>query len=625
MAISDDRAAGPGAGKASLVNHRVHRALGQYLDLEHPPGFAVLLDGPWGAGKTHLIRRIIAEQAEHGRRVLLVSLHGLSSRAEIDKALALARWPRIVERQRLSVPRHGDPVHPRRIEPVDPPHVTGADAAAFVFDDLERCRMSPGAALGYINQFVERDGAKVVVLANRPAARKRARAEAFDAAAEKVIGRTFAVQPEFDAAFQAFLDHIKAREAKQYLRASAEAIKALHVQSGSGNLRILQHSLWDFERLYLALRPEHRSEAGAMAAMLRLFFALAFEFKAGCIEAEDLEDRTSAIYGGMFGEAAEPPPLRKASRRYPGVRLHDALLSDEVLRSILAEGLVDADLVQRDFDASSWFARESEPSWRTLWHSHERGEAELQAAAAQLIAEFGARAYDVSGEVLHVFGQMLKLSSLGIIRWDMDETVSQCRRYVEDLRAADRLEAPDRDLTNSIRLGGSHAGLGFPERNGAAFAELHIFFDEQRRLAEEDRHAAQAEELRALLETDAPAFMREMAYDQGRSAKYTRTPVFAKLDAEQFADTLVALPPLAFRDVMLAFSSRYDLGALRRDLSGEREWAEALERALHARAQGLGPFDSDRVRWIVNGTLGSVLKRDSAAPGNEAGEDGPNP
>ncbi len=588
------------------VNARLRRALDQYLTLDHPPGFAVLLNGPWGVGKSHLVREVIEDAAGCGRRILIVSLYGLSTRAEIDAALAAARWPWVVEQPHRAGPAHGDPVRAHPSAPFHPPRIHGRDAEAFVFDDLERCGMSPTDALGYINQYVERDGAKVVVIAHRTVAAERCDEGAFDAAAEKVIGRTLVVKPEFSAAFAAFVERIKSPEAREHMRGVEADIAALHEQSRTDNLRILQHALWDFERIYLALRPEHRAQPAAMAELLRAFFALAFEFKAGRLGASELENRFAGLYGGLFGNGRTPSRLQASSLRYPGVPLQSLVLSDEVLRDLLADGLIDPELVQRDLDRSSWFASEEEPSWRTVWYSDERSQSDVLAAATKLFSEFEERTYTRAGEMLHVFGQMLKLADLGVGEWTRDRTILECRRYIDDLRAAGTLEPPDEERIGSIR-DRSYDGLGFEQRDAEAFAGIFAYLDEQRQRAAEDRYEEQAAELLALLKADTTAFVRQIAYHQGAAAPFSRAPVLARLDPHAFVDALIDLPPLEFREALLGISGRYDMGAFSRELGPERAWAEAVGQAIAERIAGLDPVTRDRTERIVSGTLGKIL------------------
>src|SRR5262245_34651158 len=43
------------SGRAEL-----NRRLNEYVEFPFPPGYAILLDGPWGAGKTHFISEYLA-------------------------------------------------------------------------------------------------------------------------------------------------------------------------------------------------------------------------------------------------------------------------------------------------------------------------------------------------------------------------------------------------------------------------------------------------------------------------------------------------------------------------------------------------------------------------------------
>jgi GTPase SAR1 family protein len=69
-----------------------------YLGLKHAPGFAVLVSGPWGVGKTYLLKAFLKEEfGEETANYVYVSLYGLSSIEEIDDALFQAAlrpsWP----------------------------------------------------------------------------------------------------------------------------------------------------------------------------------------------------------------------------------------------------------------------------------------------------------------------------------------------------------------------------------------------------------------------------------------------------------------------------------------------------------------------------------------------------
>ena len=73
----------------SVPNVHIERYLKEYLDLEFSPGFAVLLQGEWGCGKTWFIKRFIEDYEEkkgdkNKNRTLYISLYSVKSTIEIE-------------------------------------------------------------------------------------------------------------------------------------------------------------------------------------------------------------------------------------------------------------------------------------------------------------------------------------------------------------------------------------------------------------------------------------------------------------------------------------------------------------------------------------------------------------
>ncbi|HYG28619.1 MAG TPA: P-loop NTPase fold protein [Allosphingosinicella sp.] len=581
-------------------NRHIRSYLVDYLSFPHSPGSAVLLTGAWGSGKTFLVRKVIEKHAPMDSTVLSVSLYGLTGRREIVEALLLARYPVLANAPAIrNAVRFNHTL-------ADVPTVGPPEAVAYVFDDLERCAMPITEAMGFINLLVERDGRKVVVLVNEENLTSRPDGVDYAPAKEKVVGRSFTVKPDFDSAFESFVSQVDSEPTASFLRRMRADVRSMFHQSGIENLRILQQTMWDFERVYGQLREEHQRNVEAMAVLLRLFFALSFELRGDRLKAEDLIGRIGNAYAGLFDKSAPPNRLRAAGSRYPGVALHDTILPDEILYEILIDGFVDAQALVAAVDQSSWFRRDEEPSWRTVWHAFERPDEETEVAAVKLIEEFNRRAFVRPGEMLHVFGQMLKLSDFGITQWTRTETVTECRKYIDDLRAEGRLAPPASPTVDHTRFG-SYAGLGFDQRNGPEFNALWGYLREQSRLAELDRHPQMAEELLRLLKEDPPSFAERIGPSRSVEQGLAQTPVLAATNAAAVADVLVQLPSLQFNEVLQALSGRYELGAFRRTLGPELPWAKRLEADLLRRAENFQGFKRERIRQMVAWTLSARL------------------
>jgi hypothetical protein len=179
------------------------------VSFPHSPGFAVILNGAWGIGKTYLLKRFLEDQRKLGKKCVYVSLYGLDTLDEIDNALLRSIYPllalkgtRIAGRVATSIAeRFGLGALVKGLDPKEILDRLGADL--YAFDDLERCEAPLNKVLGYINEFVEHDGCKVVIVANEAEIRNTDK-EDYLRRREKLIGKTLQVQSEFGKAFDYF-------------------------------------------------------------------------------------------------------------------------------------------------------------------------------------------------------------------------------------------------------------------------------------------------------------------------------------------------------------------------------------------------------------------------------------
>ena len=189
--------------KLFLSSEEIIESFFKYLD-NTIYNYAYMLDGSWGSGKTFFVKeKLIPAIAQHEKekqkidpeykekRVLYVSLYGIKDTEEISRLLYL-------ELRRVST---GDIVKDSILEFVDNNKSkisswigTGAklisdvvkdlkgvdlegiynkistgfslENCIFIFDDLERTSCNINDILGYINNFIEHDEIKVLLIAN---------------------------------------------------------------------------------------------------------------------------------------------------------------------------------------------------------------------------------------------------------------------------------------------------------------------------------------------------------------------------------------------------------------------------------------------------------------------------
>ena len=65
------------------INSHIETYLDYYCGLSHAPGFAILLKGKWGCGKTWFINKYREKLKQETKKYLYVSLYGMTSFSEM--------------------------------------------------------------------------------------------------------------------------------------------------------------------------------------------------------------------------------------------------------------------------------------------------------------------------------------------------------------------------------------------------------------------------------------------------------------------------------------------------------------------------------------------------------------
>ena len=201
------------------------------------------------------------------------------------------------------------------------------DDKVLCFDDLERANVDVIDILGYINNFVEHDHIKTIIICNekelstklkssnlemktfiatylldkqdelnktdKPIVEKiRQKIEnVFDKAndyeriKEKLIGETFEYAPKFDYIINGILMRYENNtDLIRFLRENTRLIISTFERSGTRNLRILKHALNDFKKIYEMVNKSYPNTSHRVIQTMLIFtIAISFEIKAGKI------------------------------------------------------------------------------------------------------------------------------------------------------------------------------------------------------------------------------------------------------------------------------------------------------------------------------------------------------
>ena len=314
--------------------------------------YAVMLNGEWGSGKTHFwnnkIKKKIESMQLNGKRytTIYMSLYGISNLEDISKKIFMETTQLMDKNLKKYMNSKGQETIPEYAK-------TGIDMANFFgvtqngnkvnygeffstddkvlcFDDLERANVDVIDILGYINNFVEHDHIKTIIICNekelatklkssnlemktfiatylldkqneltksdKPMVEKIQdkiehvfdKANDYERIKEKLIGETFEYAPKFDYIINGILMRYESNpDLIRFLRENTGLIINTFHRSGTRNLRILKHALNDFKKIYEMVSKAYPNTSNrVMQTMLIFTIAVSFEIKAGKITKE---------------------------------------------------------------------------------------------------------------------------------------------------------------------------------------------------------------------------------------------------------------------------------------------------------------------------------------------------
>ena len=311
--------------------------------------YAIMINGEWGSGKTHFwnnkVRKKIESMQLNGKRytTIYMSLYGISNLEEISKKIFIETTHLMDKNLRKFMDNNEQTTIPEYAktgidmanlfgvtqngDKVDYADFFSTDDKVLCFDDLERANVDVIDILGYINNFVEHDHIKTIIICNEKELSTKLKSSnlemktfiatylldkqgelnkadvpmvekiqdkiehVFDKAndyeriKEKLIGETFEYAPKFDYIINGILMRYENNpDLIRFLRENTGLIISTFHKSGTRNLRILKHALNDFKKIFEMVNKSYpNTNHRVMQTMLIFTIAISFEIKAGKI------------------------------------------------------------------------------------------------------------------------------------------------------------------------------------------------------------------------------------------------------------------------------------------------------------------------------------------------------
>lgn len=608
-------------------NQQIKDYLKNYCQLEISPKFSVLLTGPWGSGKTWFIDKLRKELTLEGCKFIYVSLYGISTTLEIDEEIFKQLHPKLSSKGMVLAgkvlkgalkgvlkidldenKKHESASLNVSIPDIDlPSFLTNIDKHILIFDDIERCTLSINDLLGYINYFVEHGEHKVLLIANEKeiipgdlVKEKESAKLRYEKIKEKLIGKTFELQPEPAEAIQTFINEMPHEAAKKFLRSKIALIEDIYTLSKYNNLRNLRKCMLDFCDLYKNLLPTFQKESQIVEMLLVELLALTMEVRSGSISIEKVRSLTSDLSIARHTKRGESEfkDLVEIDEKYGNITWRTQLLPDYLWADLFETGLLDYESINKEIEGSIYFKKDMVPAWRKLWNFYWLDDTELLPLVDELDVKFAKKEINNIGELRHSVGILLALSQLKIYKKTKKEILATGKATVQEIKSKYGLDL-DRDLTESLDSGYWN-GLGFHSANIAEFKKLTEYITQESKIFTDNSLPLKAKSLLKLLPKMASEFTSTLVISRDGDSKYYNIPILKFLDPRDFVKTLSKCDAKSLKILNDCFKQRY------RPLNGdlalllpESDWIKKILGILKEEVLSLkGSIKSEQLKTI---------------------------
>lgn len=610
------------------ANAAITKFLDYYVDPSRPFDYAVMVNGPWGSGKTHLVKEFL--RGKSSLKSLYVTLNGISSVDQIDQQFYRQLHPVLSSRGmgiavaigravakgafKLDFTKEESGTLNLSMPEIDlTKDLDDPRDRLLIFDDLERCKMPISEVLGYINGFVEHDGLKAIILANEKEIRAHTDLR-YDEIREKLIGQTLTVSAPAGEAFDVFASQVSDERTKAFLKRHRENVLALHTQGGRGNLRTLKHAMWDFEKIGSQLEERHWRKEESVLKIMKGAMVITMEYRAGDLNEGDL----SSLVGNRVGRlmrrtnGGDKSKADVIDERYPQVDFDKVLLGAPMLGAILLRGEIDAPGLVAALDATRDYAKPAErPLWLQAMDAFTYDDTTCERIASEVEIAFANRQFTVRGEFLLIAGIRLWFANIGLLSKTLGDIVADSKTCIDDLARDSQLETSLDGPKGSIR-DIVYRGYAPPESGTSEHREIVAYYDKMSGEQEERQYPQIAQELLAQLSIDPDGFLFDLVRNTVRDGRYWDRPVLASLPPQQFARTVFeASPELQSRAIeALLLRHQYVPST---QLMPERPWIAQVKAELEKLMTAAKPMTRYRLQVLIARNFDPLVASDGAA------------
>jgi hypothetical protein len=657
---------------AMSANDEVKEYLDYYLSPSLEADFAVMINGPWGAGKTHFTKEYFKERcvmavstdkpqaskttfpsswvkslkscrtwkssrgsaSRQTLSYLYASLYGVRSVSEITDQFFAQAHPALNSKtarllgsafSRVVNGYAGTEVNSgTENKSIIQEMVLKLEGRVLIFDDLERCAMPLVDVLGFVNAYVEHEGLKVIVIASEDDIPEAQRSD-YLRKKEKLVGKTLRVTSEPEVVLGSFVAKLMNQSVIDAINRESGSLLRTFNASRKQNFRSLRFVLSDFERLATACDSRLQEAPEAMAKLLLFMMAAGLEHRSGDLAGEEIASLPKTLRSRMYTlktDKEKTPAILKAEQleaTYPDVEWMDAIVPPSALAKLFETGIVDTVSINEHLASHPLVVGyTATPAWRQLWNWTDLPREQYLKARAQLVDELQKREHTHPGHILHVAGIVIQLKDFDDHLLGDENVVTFFERYIQGVRAIGRLE-PARNLFDNMVSG--YAGLGYVSEDSPEFHKIYAALRAATyaSFADRMREVASTYVDRITKDPNAYSSLRDYGVEDGN---YADAPFLHYIDPDNFVRVIIKDGSPDSR-LLAILHARYEHEGYNHALGDEYPWLKALRSHLEEAAAAAQPPHKRHLERSIKYYFGKIdetvraAERSAAASGVE--------
>lgn len=409
------------------MEDQVEGYLNAYIEGHVDPGTAVLITGPWGCGKTRLIKNyfgLTAAKQPERPKALIASFFGADSHQDLINQFAAQRHPKLTSPEMQAM----GALMMRGLRFADGKFTGGSllsgnegsgllkwlgepGSHVLVFDDFERSSMPLAERLAVVNRYVEGVGLKVIVIANES---ELGEDPVYQRWKEKVIGKTLRVGAEAEQVLREVASELSVQSLRDCVLGNLKLLAGVLKALDSVNYRSVRALIFDVQRLVVAA-PRLERSSKVMLSLLSFSVAVGSLLRSDTIGRAqvDLAETVKAL-GSNAKRSEKDRRLIEVHGRLSTMGALDPIISPAMMARLWCDGEIDDQYLEQVLSTHRLIVGDqAQPAWQWLREPGKIGVARFREQKSRLLDEIhNGRIYD-AGILLHVVDSHLQLFELG--------------------------------------------------------------------------------------------------------------------------------------------------------------------------------------------------------------------